>query len=184
MRQTVSRAIALAAVGALLLAAAACGGGGNKSAAQTQAAATTTQETATTDTTATEPATTQTDTSAPDFASAANCREFAALGAKVSQALGGAGGSNIQNTKQLMNEFADKAPGEIRDDFKVIADAYGKIADALKDVNLKPGAQPSAEAIAKLQKLGQEIDQPRLQKANTNITAWVQKNCGGTVTTG
>jgi hypothetical protein len=37
-------------------------------------------------------------------------------------------------TRQANGRIADNAPEEIRDDFRVIADAYAKIADAIGDV--------------------------------------------------
>ena len=57
-----------------------------------------------------------------------------------------------------MQQFADQAPEDIRDDFKTLADAYAKIADALEGVDLSSGETPSADVIAKLARLSQEID--------------------------
>jgi hypothetical protein len=49
------------------------------------------------------------------------------------------------------------------------------VADAVGDI--KPGQTPSAEALAKLQKLSTQIDQAKLTAASAHISAWVQKNC-------
>jgi hypothetical protein len=162
MRRTAVTALVLA----VLLAAWGCGGGDDESAADTEAAATT------------APATTEAEpTEAPDFASAANCAELVSLGLKVSLALGGTGGADVEKTKELLNAFSDEAPEEIRADFEVIAEAYAKIGDTLGDLGLTGGETPTAEDQARLQQLAAELDQPALTRANENITAWVNENC-------
>jgi hypothetical protein len=176
MRRTAVRAILIAALGALLLAAAACGGDDDESAADTQAAAAATTDDAETTEAETEAEETE-EAEEPDFANAANCKEFTELGQKVSAALGGTEGADADETKELLNEFADDAPEEIRDDFRVIADAYSKIADALADLQLEPGETPDPEDALKLQEIAGEIDQAALTEANTNITTWVNENC-------
>ena len=176
MRRTAVSAILVAAIGALLLIAAGCGGDDDESAADTQAAAVATTDESETTEGETEAAETE-ETEEPDFADAENCKEFTDLGAKVSAALGGTEGADAEETKALLNEFADEAPEEIRDDFRVIADAYSKIADALEDLDLGPGETPSAEDALKLQEIATEIDQAELTEANTNITTWVNENC-------
>lgn len=166
MRRTAVAAIVLA----VLLTPAGCGGDDDdEAAADTEAAATA----AATDAEASE------ESETPDFASSENCTALAALGVKVSLALGGAGGADVEETKKLLNEFADEAPEEIRADFAVIADAYAKIGDTLGDLGLTAGETPSSEDQARLQELAAELDQPALTSANENITAWVNKNCSG-----
>ena len=180
MRRTAVRAMLIAVFGALLLTAAGCGGDDDESAADTQAApaATAEADTAESETEAaeTEAAETQAEEE-PDFTNAANCKEFTELGQKVSAALGGGGNVDADETKELLNEFADEAPEEIRNDFRVIADAYSKIADALEDLQLDPGETPNAEDALKLQEIAGEINQAELTEANTNITTWVSENC-------
>src|SRR5262245_36048816 len=178
MRRKAFWAIALAAIGVLLLTAA-CGGGDDESAADTQAAATT-ESPASTD--ATDTTSDDSSDDEPSFEGSADCLQLARLGAQVSEALSGTG-ADTEKTEEFLNEFADKAPEEIADDFQVIADAYSKIADALGDVDLASGETPDPEALAKLQELSTELDQAELQEANTNITAWVQENCGNLTTT-
>ena len=177
MRRTAVRMLLVAALGALLLIAAGCGGDDDESAADTQAPAATATDGGDTAGAETEPAETAEEETELDFANAENCQEFAELGAKVSQALGGTEGVDADETKELLNEFADDAPEEIRDDFRVIADAYSKIADALADLDLDPGETPDPEDALKLQEIAGEIDQAALTEANTNITTWVNENC-------
>jgi hypothetical protein len=182
MRGTITRAILLAALAALLLTAAACGGDDEESAAGTQAPAATaepaTTEAADTTSDESEESESTEESGTPNLANE-DCRELVGLGTKVSQALGGTGG-DIEQTQEFLDAFADDAPEEIREDFRVIAEAYGKIAEALEGVDLTEGAQPDAEALAKLQQLSTELDQVRLEEANDNITAWVDENCGTT----
>lgn len=164
----------LLVVVALVLAAAGCGGGGSKSAATTATPATTAATT--TSQTTTEAQTTTAGTNAFGFATAANCRQLADLGTKYSEALSGASSSgDLKKVAQLLKDFAAKTPGSIRPEFKILADDYAKIADAVG--NLKPGTTPSADTLAKLQKLSTEIDTTRLAQASTRISAWLQKNC-------
>jgi hypothetical protein len=161
--------------------AAGCGGGGSDENASGTTEATVTETTPATrtdltdtDTTATE--TTATDTDGTDFATSENCREFAQLASKLQTSLTGTG-SDLEDTKKLLDEFADKAPEEIRDDFRVIAEYWTKIVEALKGVDLQSGQPPSPEALQKLQDVQNEIDQARLQQASTNIANWANENC-------
>ena len=171
-RRSVSFAV-LTLVLAFGFSVAGCGGGGKKSSSGTTAVAATTEAAATT----TEAAAT---TKVPDlskFATSKNCRDFAQLAVNVTKAFTGSGGNDLQASAKAINELADKAPSDVRSDFKVVADAYGKIANALKGVDLKSGETPSADQIAKMQKLQQEIDQPKLTAAEQHISTWVQHNC-------
>ena len=172
MRRTAVRAIVLAAIGALLLMAAGCGGDDDESAADTQAAAATesSEPTEATETDASE------ESAAPDFASSENCRELVELGAKTAAALSGTD-PDAETTQNLLDAYADDAPEEIRADFQVIADAYGKMAEALEDVTVPAGEAPDPEAAAKLQEIVASLDTAELTKANENITAWVETNC-------
>src|SRR5438093_10879439 len=178
-RKAVS-ALALVAAGGLMLAVAGCGGGGgDKAAADTQAAPTTTAAAEVT----TEGATTQTHaaTGTPSFASAGNCKQLAELGQKLSEAMaanGGAAGQDPEKTAEFLQKFADQTPKEIRADFQLIAATYAKIASALKGIDTTSGKTPDPQALAKLQKIASELNQPALTKAQTHITAWTQANCG------
>jgi hypothetical protein len=172
-------------VGGLALVAAGCGGDGNKSAETTTATtapATTeaaTTEAATTEAATTEAATTEattTSSSLSGLASAKNCRDLASLSQKFSTAFSGsANGADVKRQAALFEEFADKAPTDIRADFKVIADYFSKIADVVG--SLKAGTTPDPATVAKLQKLSTEVDQAKLTQASQHITDWVQKNC-------
>lgn len=179
MRRTVLIPL-LALVAALAIVAAGCGGGGSEKADDTTTVATeTTAPEETTETTeeTTEETTSDDDDDVTNVASADDCRELVELGSKLAQALGGSGGDDVERTKEFLNEFADRAPEEVREDFKVLAEAYAKIIDAIGDLDLKPGETPSPEVILKLQQIGSEVDQEKLQEASENIQRWSEENC-------
>jgi hypothetical protein len=111
-------------------------------------------------------------------ASAKNCKGLADLGQKFSSAFtGAANAQDLKKEAQLLKEFADQTPADIRPDFQVLAQAMTKVADALEGVKLS--GTPNAATLAKLQKLSTEIDQVKLTAASAHISAWVQKNCPG-----
>jgi hypothetical protein len=160
----------------LVLALAGCGGGGSKSSAtpSTEATTTTTQTTTTAATTTTATTTNQSTTAAPSFATSGNCKDLAESASKFSKALTGAEG-DVKKQAQLFQEFANKAPSEIRSDVQTIADAFTKIANA--GVSFKAGQTPSADQLAKLQQALKGINQAKVTQASQNIAAWTQKNC-------
>ena len=185
MRRTKFTAFAVLLIAAFTLMAAGCGGSSKNSAATTEAATTeaTTTEAATTEATTTEAATTEAATTEATTTSALSglvasgkCKELADLQQKVqSSSTGAGGGSDLKKTAQVVQEFADKAPSDIKGDFQTVADYLKKVAAVAG--NLKPGETPDAATIAKLQKFSTEIDTQKLSQAGQNITTWVQKNC-------
>jgi len=161
----------------LVFAVAGCGGGKKKSAASasTAAAATTTSAAPTT-------------AAAPSFASAKNCQQLAALGAKMSQALQASSGNGLNSLGDEANVFkalASAAPSEIRGDFETFAAAFSAYAKALGNAGIKPGKTPTAAQIAALTAASKSFSTPKLQAAEQHLAAWGQKNCGiGSTTTG
>lgn len=134
-----------------------CGGGSKESAGTTTRAATTATPTST-------------------LASAKDCKDLADLGQKFSSALSGAGNpQNLKKQAELLKEFAERTPSDIRADFRLLAAYLSKVADVAGSI--KPGETPSAEMLAKLQKVAAEVNQAKLTAAGTRISAWVKKNC-------
>jgi hypothetical protein len=161
--------LALPLVLALVLAAAGCGGG-KKSAATTETA---TLATTTTTTTTSTPATTPVSSA---VATAKNCKQLSTLGSQLAQQLTGADG-NLAKEAALLKAFAAQTPADIRPDFETLADAFTKIATALKGVKLNGGV-PNASTLAKIQKLGSETSGPKFTQALNHVEAWATKNCG------
>jgi hypothetical protein len=181
MRRTLIPALLLALLAIVL--AAGCGGGGSENTADTEPATTETldrtateTETTATETEATETEATDTDADVDEFASSKNCREFAQLTATLERAFSGAD-TDLERTKKLLDAYAEKAPEEIRDDFRVYADYWSKIVEALRGVDLQAGQPPSPEVLQRLQQVQTEIDPMRLQQAGQNIANWAQRNC-------
>jgi len=153
-----------------------CGGGKKKAASTTSASATTAAA-----------ATTSSASGTPSFASAKNCKDLAALGAKMSQALQAASGNGLSSLNDEANIFkamASAAPSEIRGDFETFASAFSSYAQALSKANFKPGKTPTAAQIAALTNAAKSFNTPKLQAAEQHLAAWGQKNCGiGSTTT-
>ena len=71
-------------------------------------------------------------------------------------------------------------PAEIRDAFETLAKAYAQYAVAIKGIHFEAGQVPDAATIAKLAKAASSLNGQDLTKANTEISAWVTKNCSAT----
>jgi hypothetical protein len=179
-----ARKLAGLLVVALALVAAGCGGSSNDASSDTATVAveTTTTEATTTEATTTE-ATATTDDSATDTTSnvdvgalTGKCAELAGLGSKLTSAMGGQD-AGVQDVSKLFDELADQVPDEIRADWQVLAENFGKIAEALKGVDLTSGKTPDAETLAKLQELSTTLDSQKVQQAAAHIEAWVTENC-------
>lgn len=168
---TIALVLALAAVGA------GCGGSDDESSGDTTE--TTTEETFTFDTTEdTETDGTETDTDDTDGLATGECRELVDASSQLSQALGAAGASgDLGDSSEFFDEFADRAPDEIRDDFQILAEAYSEYADALGDVDLQSGETPSAEDLQALQEALSSIDQAEVTAASQRISEWATANC-------
>lgn len=114
-----------------------------------------------------------------------DCVHLAELSQKFSKAIASANPSGagdvkaqIDATAKAFQQFANEAPGAVKNDFKVFAAAFASYADALSGVHLSSGQTPSAADIAKLQAASQKLNSADLQHATTHLTAWAQKNCG------
>jgi hypothetical protein len=162
---------------AIVILAAGCGGGGHKSSTTTTTSTPAAAATKAASTVAAKANAAAAAAGLSGLATNANCRQLADLSAEYAQALQGTNSSNIKKTSAILKQFADKTPSAIRPSFETVAADYGKIADALQGVNVKQGSIPSPAVIAKLAKLGTEIDSSALAKAETNIGTWAQKNC-------
>jgi hypothetical protein len=168
-------AIAVAVLG-LALVGAGCGGGDDEAAGDD-----TTIVTETTDTESTE-TTDDTDTDVGDLGDVSeDC--LAAVGAFValSQAVGaaGAGGDpgNADESAELFSEYADKAPEEIQDDIRVLADAYAAYIEELSGLGLEAGATPSADQIQQLTEAAEKLNTAEVQAASESFNSWATTNC-------
>lgn len=158
---------------ALALAAAGCGGDDSSDASGDTD--TTVVEATTADETTTEETTTE-ETTTEETTLSGKCAEFAGLGAKISQAMAG-GNAGLDEASELFDELASQVPDEIKADFQVIADNFADIAEVMRDIDLAPGEQPSAEDLAKLQELTSSLNSTEVTQASANIQKWTEENC-------
>ena len=176
VKQVNGRKVMVLLIAVLALVAAGCGGDSKNEASSV------TETTVVTDTTTSEDTTATTDSSATstDETSIGNlsgeCAEFAGISTKLAESLSGQN-ADLASASKAFDEIADQVPDEIKADYKVIAENFAKIAEALKGVDLQSGETPSPEALAKLQALASSMDSAEVQQASQHIEAWVQKNC-------
>ena len=166
-------------IAVVALVAAGCGGDDNESSADTGTAVVT-ETAASADTTSTD------DTTATDASESSTdeidlgklkgeCTQFAGISTKLAQSLSGQN-PDLESASKAFDEIADQVPDEIKADYKILAENFEKLAEALKGVDLTSGT-PSPEALAKLQELGASMDSAEVQQATQHIEAWVQENC-------
>jgi hypothetical protein len=76
-----------------------------------------------------------------------------------------------------LEQWADQAPDEIKDDFDVFAREMSAYYEALADIGLTSGATPTAEQLQALSEAADLVDQDALDEASKNIEAWFDGNC-------
>jgi ABC-type glycerol-3-phosphate transport system substrate-binding protein len=145
------RRIAALLIAVLALVAAGCGGSSSDEASSDTETTVATETTATDDTTAMEDTTATTDDSETstdiDLGNlSGECAQFAGISSKLAQSLSGQD-ANIEDAAKAFDDIADKVPDEIKDDYRVIAENFSKIAEALKGVDLSSVLAPSPEEL-------------------------------------
>jgi hypothetical protein len=172
-------AIVVAVLG-LALVGAGCGGGDDEAAGDDTTIVTETTETDGTETTDD----TDTDTDLGDIGDVSeDCLAAVSAFVALSQAVGaaGAGGdtANADESAELFSEYADKAPEEIQDDIRVLADAYATYIEELSGLDLQTGATPSADQIQQLTEAAEKLNTPEIQAASESFNTWATTNCPG-----
>jgi hypothetical protein len=178
---------AAVAVAALMLFAAGCGGSSSESSSASAETTTSSESTETTSTESSEATTSETTDAAGSTGGATAltgaCKDMADLGQKYGEALaqaGSGGDTDLSVTASAFSEFADQVPDEIKADFQTLADALSAYAKAMQGLDLQAGEVPSASEVAKLTEAAQSFSATEVTAASSNITAWVEKNCGTT----
>jgi len=169
MRRKPASLASLSVLALIALAAAGCGGSSKSSAPETNG----------TSASATTPASTSPASGGAGIgalASLANCTQLTGLETAFVSALS-AGKSSVEKEDAVLQQFAAKTPPGIRPDFEIVAAAFGRLAGALKGTTVSP-AGSSAE-IAKLERLGSQLSDPQLTKAESAIGQWATANCHG-----
>jgi hypothetical protein len=79
---------------------------------------------------------------------------------------------SLEQAKDALDEAVDVAPGEIKADVKVIADAYSPFIEALAKADFDfTKVNPQDPAFANIQK-------PEVAAAGERIETWTKANCG------
>jgi hypothetical protein len=171
-------------VTALALVAAGCGGGDDSASSDetTVEETTTAEETATEDTTSadtTEAEGTDTELTGTPFVTE-DCLAVVAAFTALAAGVGAAGGGNDEGVEQAASEFqgyVDRAPDEIKDDMTVLATAYAAYTQALSDLGLQAGDQPSNEQLAQLASASEKLNTPEVLAASESFSNWASTNC-------
>lgn len=175
------RRLTVAAVLLAVLAFAAAGcGGDDESSADTDtvvATDTVTEDTTTEDTTTEDTTTDVTDTDASGALPSGECLELVNAAAALGQAFAAGASTDLDESSEQFAEFAEQVPEEIRDDVRILADAYAEYADAIGDIGIEAGQTPTAEQITEFQQALATIDQASVTAASARIEAWADANC-------
>jgi hypothetical protein len=165
-----------------------CGGSDSDSdtGTPTTVTATTTAPTASADTTTTSqrPATTS---GSNGDASFANCPELLTwtndfVAANQAAFAGGTDPTGFEYTAEYFQEFASRAPDEIRDDMQVITDAFSGFFDALAELDVD-FTDPSSMAsltpaqIQQLEDAAEMMGTDAVDEAGDNINAFFEREC-------
>jgi hypothetical protein len=167
-----ARHLLLLLVAALALAAAGCGGDDSSEASGDTTATAVVETTETTD----DVGTTTDDEDVEIGDLSGECAQFAGISSKLAQSLSGQD-ADLDEAARVFDEIADEVPDEIKDDYRVIADNFAKIAEALQGVDLTGGGVPDPETLAKLEELGRSLDSAEVQQASETLEAWARENC-------
>jgi predicted small lipoprotein YifL len=174
--------LALLASSALLLPLAACGDDGESSLGSTDDPSDVTDDTTedTTDDTATDDTADDGDDgsgSGGDVGDFCLNDEYSEAMAEASEAIGSLGtgeDADYGALEDFFNAFADEAPDEVADDFRVYADFWGDYAELFADIDFSdPDTFQDPDVLAAFD----DLDSEALEEAQANIDAWMTENC-------
>ncbi len=100
---------------------------------------------------------------------------FTALSAAVAAA--GASGNDVEAAAEAFQDFADDAPEEIRDDIRILGDAYVEYIAVLSDLGLEQATTPSADQIQSITEASEALTTPEVTAASESFTTWASTNC-------
>lgn len=95
---------------------------------------------------------------------------------------GGSSAGGVEFTADYFQEFADRAPAEIRSDMQLFADAFGEFWETLEDLGFDytdPQSMASMDqaTIAELESAAALLDTDEVQQAADNIAAFFEREC-------
>ncbi len=148
-----------AATAARAIAAAGCGGSSDASSEGSPDTAAVT-ETTSSEETSTETTSTETSGGTETTSEAGltgKCQDLVEANQRFGEAAASAGSgdsSDLDSTVAAFNALAEQPPDDLKDDFEALADVMADYAAAFADLDLEPGAAPTAAQITKLSQLG------------------------------
>jgi hypothetical protein len=79
---------------------------------------------------------------------------------------------DVQKQADILKQFADRTPADIRPDFQTIANAYSQLVATAKS-NSGGGALNTAALL----KLAAKFQDPKFQAALKHVETWLTTNC-------
>jgi predicted small lipoprotein YifL len=173
--------LALLATSALLVPLAACGDDGESSFGSTDDTADVTDETTAEDTTddSTDDTTDDTTGDGDDLGIGDLCLndEYSEAMAEVGEAMGNLGSGEDADygaLEEFFDAFAEEAPDDIADDFRVFADFWGDYAEVFGSIDFSdPDTFQDPDVLSAFD----DLDTEALDEASANIDAWITENC-------
>jgi len=104
------------------------------------------------------------------------CVELAGISATFTQSLDGKTGS-LDDVRYLLDSIAETVPAEIEEDYEVVVASFGKIGEALRDVDFGFGTTQNPDDLRKIQKLAATLDEGKVRGAARSVEDWARANC-------
>jgi hypothetical protein len=85
----------------------------------------------------------------------------------------------LQETADELQQMAEAAPDELKDELDIVAGALADFYQALVDIGIDPlgGETPTPAQLEQLAQLSEQFDQSGFQEAIDTIDAWFEANC-------
>jgi hypothetical protein len=128
-------------------------------------------------TTTSEATETETETSASGSFASGDCLKLSDATSKLGEAAGatGKGAESLEKSAELYQQLVAEIPEAIRPDVQVVANAYSKYVDAVKDLDLESGKTPSVQDLTKIQQALAAIVTPEVIASSQHIATWTQQ---------
>ena len=87
--------------------------------------------------------------------------------------------SDLEDAVEAMEDYADDAPEEIRDDFRLVASAYARFVEVIveSDIDLSGDEVPDQETMDALEDASAELDDEELSAASERIQEFFAEEC-------
>ena len=98
--------------------------------------------------------------------------------AAAGQAISGVA-TDLEDSVQTLDTFAESAPDEIADDLKTVAAGYAAVGQAVEDADFDAaaGETPSAEDLAAITAASEALNDTGFREASDRVQTWFQEEC-------